>query len=95
MKRKESFNTSKMAAIIAQMTHAARKMRDRRTYGINKCMYTLHRFDPTGFNPDIHNKYCVEKARWEEQVQMVKEDEEVIYRAWKEYQVTRKMYNIT
>ena len=47
-------------------------------------MNTLHRLDPNGFNPDIHNKYCVEKAKWEEQVQMVKEDEEVIYRAWKE-----------
>ena len=77
-----------MAGIIAQMTRAARKRRDRRTYGINKCMYTLHRFDPNGFNPHIHNKYCVEKAKWEEQVKIVQKEEEVIGRAWRDYQVT-------
>ena len=76
-----------MAAIIAQMTRAARTRRDRRTYGINKCMYTLHRFDTNGFNPWVHNKYCVDKARWERQVRMVQEEEEIILRAWKDYQV--------
>ena len=76
-----------MAAIIAQLTLAARKRRDRRTYGTNKCMYTLGRFDPNGFNPEMHNKYCIEKARWEEQMRMVKEEEKIILRAWKEYQV--------
>ena len=80
-----------MAAIIAQMTRAARKRRDRRTYGINKCMYTLHRFDPNGFKPDIHNKYCVEKAKWEEQVNMVQKEEEIIGRAWRDYQVKHLM----
>ena len=76
-----------MAAIIAQLTRAARKRRDRRTYGANKCMYKLDRFDPNGFNPDVHNRYCVEKARWEEQTRLVQEEEEIIHRAWREYQV--------
>ena len=31
------------------------------------CRYTLHPFDPC-FEPELHNRYCVEKARWEEQV---------------------------
>ena len=70
-----------MAAIIAQLTRAARARRDKRTYGTNKCMYTLDRFDTNGFNPEVHNKYCVEKARWEEHVQMVMEDREIINRA--------------
>ena len=50
-------------------------------------MYKLYRFDPNGFNPDVHNRYCVEKARWEEQTRLVQEEEEIIHRAWREYQV--------
>ena len=76
-----------MAAIIAQLTRAARARRDKRTYGTNKCMYTLDRFDTNGFNPEVHNKYCVEKARWEEQKKLVLEEEEIIYKAWREYKV--------
>ena len=45
-----------MAAIIAQLTRAARGRRTRRTYGANKCLYTLQPFDRNGFNPAIHNK---------------------------------------
>ena len=76
-----------MAAIIAQLTRAARARRDKRTYGTNKCMYTLGRFDPNGFNPEVHNRYCVEKARWEKQKHLVMEEEEIIHRSWKEYMV--------
>ena len=45
-----------MAAIIAQLTRAARRKRTRRTYGTNKCLYTLEPFDRNGFNPAIHNR---------------------------------------
>ena len=38
-----------MAGIIAQLTRAARIRRDRRTYGTNKCLYTLQPFDTNGF----------------------------------------------
>ena len=34
-----------------------------RYYGANKCLYTLERFDPNGFNPYVHNKYVVEKEK--------------------------------
>ena len=40
---------SEMAGIIAQLTRAARSRRDRRTYGTNKCLYTLEPFDTNGF----------------------------------------------
>ena len=42
-----------MAGIIAQLTRAARVRRDRRTYGTNKCLYTLQPFDSNGFKVDI------------------------------------------
>ena len=45
-----------MAAIIAQLTRAARRKRSRRTYGPNKCLYTLEPFDRNGFNPSVHNR---------------------------------------
>ena len=32
--------------------------------------YTLHPFDPT-FDAKQHNRYTVDKARWEEQVMML------------------------
>ena len=38
-----------MAGIIAQLTRAARIRRDRRTYGTNKCLYTLEPFHTNGF----------------------------------------------
>ena len=91
-----------MAAIIAQLTRAARGRRTRRTYGANKCLYTLQPFDRNGFNPAIHNKsgstshgwrrilfsrYCLEKARWEEYVQKVALEEEMIQAMWREAQV--------
>ena len=46
-----------MAAIIAQLTRAARRKRSRKTYGTNKCLYTLEPFDRNGFNPVIHNRW--------------------------------------
>ena len=78
-----------MAAIIAQLTRAARARRDKRTYGTNKCMYTLGRFDSNGFDPQVHNRYCVEKARWEKQKHLVMEEEEIIHRSWREYMVSK------
>ena len=78
-----------MAGIIAQLTRAARVRRDRRTYGTNKCMYTLEPFDTNGFNATIHNKYCVQKAMWEERVRNIKEEEEEIVAAWRKYKVGR------
>ena len=42
-----------MAGIIAQLTRAARIRRDRRTYGTNKCLYTLEPFDTNGFKAKI------------------------------------------
>ena len=79
-----------MAAIIAQLTRAARARRDKRTYGTSKCMYTLERFDSNGFNPAIHNKYCVEKARWERLREANMREDEMIQRAWKEMKVRRR-----
>ena len=83
-----------MAAIIAQLTRAARARRDKRTYGTNKCMYTLERFDSNGFDPTIHNKYCVEKARWERQRELNLKEDEKIQRAWKEMKVKTKLVGI-
>ena len=78
-----------MAGIIAQLTRAARDRRDRRTYGTNKCMYTLEPFDTNGFDATVHNKYCVQKAMWEERVKSIQEEEEEIVNAWREYKVVR------
>ena len=78
-----------MAGIIAQLTRAARVRRDRRTYGTNKCMYTLEPFDTNGFDATVHNKYCVQKAMWEERVRTIKEEEEEIVAAWRKYKVGR------
>ena len=47
-----------MAAIIAQLTRTARKRRSRKSYGANKCLYSLQPFAPNGFDPAVHNKYC-------------------------------------
>ena len=46
-----------MAAIIAQLTRAARRKRSRRTYGTSKCLYSLDPFDRNGFNPILHNRF--------------------------------------
>ena len=83
-----------MAGIIAQLTRAARVRRDRHTYGTNKCMYTLEPFDTNGFDANIHNKYCVQKAVWEERVRSIKEEEEEIVAAWREYKVTKGSHQI-
>ena len=77
-----------MAGIIAQLTRAARVRRDRRTYGTNKCMYTLDPFDTNGFDANLHNKYCMQKAMQEERMRSIKEEEEEIVAAWREYKVT-------
>ena len=76
-----------MAGIIAQLTRAARVRRDRRTYGTNKCMYTLEPFDTNGFDARVHNKYCVQKALWEQRVRNIEEEEEEIVAAWRAYKV--------
>ena len=81
-----------MAGIIAQLTRAARVRRDRHTYGANKCMYRLEPFDPNGFDATVHNKYCVEKARWEEQDKVFKEEEEIVVTAWREYKVVMELH---
>ena len=46
-----------MAAIIAQLTRTARKRQTRKSYGANKCLYSLQPFSPNGFDPAVHNKY--------------------------------------
>ena len=93
-----------MAGIIAQLTRAARIRRDRRTYGTNKCLYTLQPFDTNGFQvkifhslhslirssigqSNLHNKYCVQKARWEDHLRNIKEEEEIIISAYRQYKV--------
>ena len=95
-----------MAGIIAQLTRAARSRRDRRTYGTNKCLYTLEPFDTNGFKvrwwkgsmkypvniiiqADLHNKYCVKKARWEEHLRVMQEEEELITEFYREYKVMK------
>ena len=35
----------------------------------------------------VHNKYCVEKARWEQQRRREEAEEELIQRVWMDYQV--------
>ena len=98
-----------MAGIIAQLTRAARIRRDRRTYGTNKCLYTLQPFDTNGFQVKIfhslhslmrssigqaslHNKYCVQKARWEDHLRNIKEEEEIIINAYRQYKVLHISY---
>ena len=81
-----------MASIIAQLTRAVRVRRDRRTYGTSKCMYTLEPFHPHGFDASKHNKYIIQKARWEEQVRRVKEEEQEIVSAWKVYKVRLNIF---
>ena len=51
-----------MAAIIAQMTRAARKRKEGRRYQISadKCVYDIPPFDRT-FEAHKHNKYLVNK----------------------------------
>ena len=80
-----------MAGIIAQLTRAARVRRDRRTYGTNKCMYTLEPFDTNGFDAKVHNRYCVQRAVWEERIKNIEEEEEQIITAVKEYKVIMNM----
>ena len=57
-------------------------------------MYTLEPFDTNGFDANIHNKYCVQKAVWEERVRSIKEEEEEIVAAWREYKVTKGSHQI-
>ena len=47
-----------MAGIIAQLTRAARIRRDRRTYGTNKCLYTLEPFHTNGFKAGTRLELC-------------------------------------
>ena len=35
----------------------------------------------------LHNKYCVKKARWEEHLRTVQEEEEIITEMYREYKV--------
>ena len=35
----------------------------------------------------LHNKYCVKKARWEEHLRTVQEEEEIITQMYREYKV--------
>ena len=37
----------------------------------------------------LHNKYCVKKARWEEHIRSVKEEEEMILEMYRQYKVRR------
>lgn len=52
-----------MAGIIAQLTRSARERGNKKYYGANKCLYTLHRFDPNGFDPLVHNRFVAERTR--------------------------------
>ena len=67
-----------------------------RYYGANKCLYTLDRFDTNGFNPLVHNKYMVDKARWEEYMKKVEGEDMVIIDSWRKLKVNceniKKMY---
>ena len=36
---------------------------------------------------DLHNKYCVKKARWEEHLRVLQEEEEVITELYRQYKV--------
>ena len=35
----------------------------------------------------LHNKYCVQKARWEDHLRNIKEEEETIINAYRQYKV--------
>ena len=35
----------------------------------------------------LHNKYCVQKARWEDHLRNIKEEEEIIINAYRQYKV--------
>ena len=37
----------------------------------------------------LHNKYCVKKARWEEHLRSVKEEEEMILEMYRQYKVLK------
>ena len=40
------------------------------------------------FKADLHNKYCVKKARWEEHMRVLQEEEEMITDLYRQYKVT-------
>lgn len=56
-----------MAAIIAQLTLAARKRKERKKYYIDadKCVYHIPPFDER-FSPEKHNRYLINKALYEQ-----------------------------
>ena len=65
-----------------------------RYYGANKCLYTLERFDTNGFDPLVHNKYMVDKARWEEYMQKVEGEDMVIIDSWRKLKVKGDKANV-
>ena len=48
----------------------------------------MERFDSNGFNPVVHNKYMVDKARWEEYTQKVEGEDKAILETWRKLKVT-------
>ena len=54
-----------MAGIIGQLTAHARKRKESKKIHSDKCMYKLPTFDSNGFNPQLHNSYVRNCARFQ------------------------------
>ena len=76
-----------MAGLIAQLTAAARKRKNKKDIGTNKCTYSLEPFDRNGFKADVHNEYLVEMRMWREQQTRVAAEDKMIMEAWAKFQV--------
>ena len=76
-----------MAGLIAQLTAAARKRKNKKDIGTNKCMYSLEPFDRNGFKKEVHNEYLVEMRTWNEQQTRVAVENKMILEHWARFQV--------
>ena len=76
-----------MAGLIAQLTAAARKRKQKKDIGTNKCMYSLPPFDRNGFKAEVHNEYLVEMRLWGEQQAREAAENKMITEHWTKFQV--------